>query len=151
MAAPAAEDGWVHDYLLFLDGLTLAIACVSMGNPHAVYFTDEEPDGFALAEIGPKVENHVFFPRRVNFHVAQVLDRGRIKMRTWERGAGITLACGTGACATAVAANRLGLTDDTIEMQVPGGALTIHWPGTGDVLMTGPAESVFAGDWAEPE
>jgi diaminopimelate epimerase len=74
-----------------------------------------------------------------------------MKMRTWERGAGMTLACGTGACAPAVAAHRLGLTDEVVEMAVPGGSLTLRWPGSGDVYMTGPAEVLFEGDWLEPE
>lgn len=148
---PASSDGWAHDYALRVNGTSLTIACVSMGNPHAIYFTNEDPDAFPLTELGPTVEHHELFPRRINFHVAEVLDRGHIKMRTWERGAGITLACGTGASATAVAARRLGLTDDTVEVAVPGGALTIRWPGHGEVFMTGPAETVFEGEWLEPE
>lgn len=151
VAIPASPDGWVHDYPLRVNGTSLPIACVSMGNPHAVHFTDEDPDGFPLAELGPKVEHHELFPRRINFHVAKVQDRTHIKMRTWERGAGMTLACGTGACATAVAARRLGLTDGSVEVKVPGGALTIRWPRDGEVFMTGPAEVVFEGEWLEPE
>ncbi len=151
VSAPAAQDGWVHDYTLKVNGASLSIACVSMGNPHAVYFSAEDPDRFPLAELGPKVEHHELFPRRVNFHVAQVLDRERIRMRTWERGAGMTLACGTGACATAVVGRRLGLTEDAVEVRVPGGVLTIRWLGSGEVFMTGPAETVFSGEWAEPE
>ena len=142
---------WVRDYPLEVDGLTLPIACVSMGNPHAVYFAREAPEGFPLETLGPQIEHHPLFPRRVNFHVAQVVDRSHIRMRTWERGAGMTLACGTGACATAVTSCQLGLTGETVEVHVPGGVLTIRWPGSGDVFMTGPAETVFVGEWIERE
>ncbi len=138
---------WVRDHALTVDGRTLSVACVSMGNPHAIFFTEEPLEDFPLATLGPLVEHHAFFPNRVNFHVATVQHRGRISMRHWERGAGMTLACGTGVCATAVAARQLGLTDAQVEVAVPGGALTIEWQGEGTVLMTGPAERVFAGEW----
>lgn len=138
---------WVRQHPIEVDGRTLEVSCVSMGNPHAVHFIQGPPQEYPLERIGPLVERHPFFPRRVNFHVAQVVDRTHLRVRTWERGAGLTLACGTGACATAVAAHLLGYTDATVEIAVPGGMLTIHWPGQGPVLMTGPAETVFAGEW----
>ena len=142
---------WVRDHPIEVDGRTLSVSCVSMGNPHAVYFTQEPPDSFPLGIIGPLVERHPLFPSRVNFHVAQVLDRGHLRLRSWERGTGMTLACGTGVCATVVAAHQLGFTDEEVEAGVPGGALTIRWPGAGSVLMTGPAETVFTGEWPERE
>ncbi|MEK7214519.1 MAG: diaminopimelate epimerase [Chloroflexota bacterium] len=142
---------WVRSHVLEAGGRSLTVACVSMGNPHAVFFVDKPPDQFPLESVGPLVEHHPFFPKRVNFHVAQVLDRNRIRVRHWERGAGMTLACGTGACGTAVAARQLGLTGDRVEVEVPGGVLTIEWPGSGPVLMTGPAATVYAGEWQERE
>ena len=142
---------WAHNYAIEVEGRRLDVSCVSMGNPHAIHFIDQLPKEFPLEHLGPLVEHHSFFPRRVNFHAVQVLDRSHLRMRTWERGAGLTLACGTGACATAVAAHLLGYTDDTVEIEVPGGMLTIHWPGQGPVLMTGPAESVFSGQWTAGE
>ena len=140
---------WVASADIEVAGQSYRLACVSMGNPHAILFTDLDVAQFPLEALGPQFEHHPFFPRRVNFHVANVLDRGTIRMRTWERGAGITLACGTGACATAVAAQALGLTDPKMDMQVPGGRLTIEWAGTGDVFMTGPVQRVFAGEWPD--
>jgi len=127
-----------------LDGVT--VTCVSMGNPHAVQFV---PDVQAvdLAAIGPRVEHHPLFPHRVNFHVCQVISREELVMRSWERGAGLTLACGTGAAATAVAAHLHGLTEEVVRIRVPGGELELAWDGAGEVLMTGPAEYVFRGDW----
>ncbi len=128
---------------------SLSLTCVSMGNPHAVHFIDRDPEGYDLVNIGPQVENHPFFPERVNFEVAQVLDRTRIKMRVWERGAGLTLACGTGACATLVAARLEGLVDSKATIGLPGGDLLVHWDD-GQVWMTGPAELVFVGEWSAP-
>lgn len=131
-----------------LPDLDLTVTCVSMGNPHAVQFVDEV-EAIDLAALGPRVEHHPLFPRRTNFHVCQVISHGALKMRTWERGAGLTLACGTGAAATAVAARLHGLTDDTVRMHVPGGQLELAWDGAGEVFMSGPADYVFAGNWPE--
>ncbi|HLC29207.1 MAG TPA: diaminopimelate epimerase [Dehalococcoidia bacterium] len=142
---------WVRDYPLEVGDRAFSVACLSMGNPHAVHFFGDPLDTFPLQALGPLVERHLFFPNRVNFHLARVQDRTHIQMRSWERGAGLTLACGTGACAVAVAAFQLGLTEPEVEVRLPGGALTVRWPGSGDVLMTGPAQTVFAGEWPEPE
>ncbi len=128
--------------------LALDTTCVSMGNPHAIQFVDDV-DAIELDRLGPKVEHHHLFPHRVNFSVCQVLSRTHLKMRTWERGAGLTLACGTGASATAVAARLRGLTDEVVTMDVPGGQLELAWDGQGEVFMTGPAEYVYRGDWPE--
>lgn len=130
-------------------GRRFPVTCVSMGNPHAVWFADEPVQEFALREIGPSVEHNPAFPRRVNFEIVNVLRRGAVRARVWERGAGETLACGTGACAIGVAARLNGLTGDTTEVTLPGGTLKIEWDGSGEVFLSGPAVEVFAGDWRE--
>jgi diaminopimelate epimerase len=140
---------WMERHRIEAGGRGFDVACVSMGNPHAIWFIDSDPAEIPLESLGPAVEHHPFFPKRVNFHVAQVIDRTHIRMRTWERGAGLTLACGTGACATAVAAYASGRTDAQVEMALPGGRLTIEWPGDGDVFMTGPAATAYSGEWHE--
>ena len=125
-------------------------AFVSMGNPHAVIFTSDV-QAIDLARLGPLVENHPAFPRRVNAHWVQVYSRGEVTMRSWERGSGITLACGTGACAVAVAGVLTGRTDRTIDAHLPGGDLTLEWrQADNNVYMTGPATEVFSGDWEPP-
>jgi diaminopimelate epimerase len=124
----------------------VSVAVLSMGNPHAV---QEVPDvdQAEVAAQGPLIEHHPRFPKRVNAGFMQVLDRGRIRLRVWERGAGETLACGTGACAAVVAGIRLGRLDPRVDVATRGGLLTIEWAG-GDapVLMTGPAVTVFEGE-----
>jgi diaminopimelate epimerase len=118
---------------------------VSMGNPHLVLFVDDVK-AVALEEIGPKLEHHELFPRRTNVHFAQVVDRGTLIQRTWERGAGATLACGTGACSVAVAGFLTGRTDRKAELRLPGGNLEIEYLEDGRVMMTGPAEIVYTGE-----
>ena len=135
------------DVPISLDGRMLSVACVSMGNPHAVHFVDAPVAGFPLREVGPRVEHHALFPARVNFEVARVLDRGHIESRTWERGVGETMACGTGASAIMVSAHLHGLVDDLVEVREPGGVLTLRWPGAGSVFLTGPAAFVYNGEW----
>jgi len=157
MGAPRllAEEIPVHGYSGRVIGVTPPLiesdyalppmTCVSMGNPHAIFFV---PDVTAvpLADIGRKVETAALFPRRTNVEFAQILDRGHVRMRVWERGAGITLACGSGACGTAVAGILNKLLDSPIAMELEGGTLTIAWPDqSGPVWMTGPAVEVFAG------
>ena len=132
-----------------IDGMELPLNLVSMGNPHAVYFSREPVSDFPLLQLGPKVENLDIFPRRVNFEVARVMDRQRIELRVWERGAGETLACGSGACAVAVAAQLHGYVDSKVDINLPGGTLQVEWDGSGEVLMSGPAEKVFSGEWPE--
>ena len=120
---------------------------VSMGNPHAVIFTDDVKS-VPLDHIGPIVEHHKAFPKRINAHWAQIHSRSELTMRTWERGSGITLACGTGACAVAVAGVLTGRTDRKILAHLPGGDLTIEWrESDNNVYMTGPATEVFSGNW----
>jgi diaminopimelate epimerase len=135
------------DYPITVDGRRLEITCVSIGNPHAVVFLKEPVTQFPLERLGPLVEHHPLFPQRVNFSVANVVDRKEVRARVWERGAGLTMACGTSACAIAVAARLHGLVEDTLELELPGGRLQLEWDGESQVLLTGPAELVFVGDW----
>jgi diaminopimelate epimerase len=118
---------------------------VSMGNPHAIFWVDDV-EAYDLTRFGPLLENHPIFPERANITLAHIVDHDHIVMRTWERGAGLTKACGSAACATAVAAARLKRTGRLVNMTLPGGALTIEWRQRDDhVLMTGPAAFEFAG------
>lgn len=127
----------------------LSMTCVSTGNPHAVFFTDSLAR-VPLRDWGPKIERHPLFPQRTNVHFVQVIDRGRVKMATWERGSGITQACGTGASAVCVAGVLNGLTDRRIVATLPGGDLKLEWDqATNHVFMTGPATEVFTGVWPD--
>src|SRR4051812_19617197 len=138
-----------HEYRLSVaQGNELVDATfVSMGNPHAVIFTTDVK-GLDLARIGPPLENHKAFPRRMNVHWAQVISRDEVIMRTWERGSGITWACGTGACAVGVAGVLTGRTNRKILAHLPGGDLTLEWrESDNNVYMTGPATEVFSGEW----
>jgi diaminopimelate epimerase len=130
-----------------VSGRTLDVTAVSTGNPHAVVYVDDVA-GFPVETVGPVLENHPSFPRRVNVHFVQVLGPCEVRMRTWERGSGITLACGTGACAVCVAGVLTGRTGRAILAHLPGGDLRLEWP-TDDapVFMTGPATEVFSGEW----
>lgn len=111
---------------------------VNVGNPHAIFWVDSDPDGFDLARLGPLLENHPIFPERANISIAQVTGPDRIKVRVWERGAGLTRACGTAACAVGVAAVRKGLAGRTVTVDLPGGPLTIEWrESDSHILMTG--------------
>ena len=127
-------------------GRTLEVTCVSMGNPHAVTFVDEVNDDWVL-NIGPQVEVHEAFPRKINAEFIQVVSRSEIIMRVWERGSGETLACGTGACASVVAGVLAGLLDRNVLVRLTGGDLEIEWAESGEVYMTGPAAEVFSGEW----
>jgi len=127
-------------------GRKLEVTCVSMGNPHCITFVDEITDEWVLG-VGPKIEVHPAFPRKINAEFVQVISPREIRMRVWERGSGETLACGTGACASAVAAVLNGLCERTILCHLPGGDLTLEWSESGEVFMTGPATEVFSGVW----
>jgi diaminopimelate epimerase len=139
----------ILDYPLTIDDRKLALSFVSMGNPHAVCFTEQPIADFPLSLIGPKVEKHPLFPNRTNFEVARVLKRNQIEARVWERGAGETLACGSGACAIAVIARLHGYADNKVEIKLPGGTLSVEWDGKGEVSLSGPAEIVFSGEWPD--
>lgn len=127
-------------------GRNLEVTCVSMGNPHCVTFVDELTDGW-VHTVGPEIELHSAFPRRVNAEFVNVLSRQEMRMRVWERGSGETLACGTGACASLVAAVLNDLTDRTVLCHLRGGDLTLEWASSNDVYLTGPAVEVFSGEW----
>ena len=139
----------ILNYPLVIDRRELPLCLVSMGNPHAVTFISQPVADFPLAEIGPKVEMHTMFTRRTNFEAARVLSRTKIEVRVWERGVGETLACGSGASAVAVAARLLDYVDDDVNIILAGGSLAVCWDGLRDVLLSGPVEEVFVGDWPE--
>ena len=143
----ATGDGPVLDVPLEVDGETLRVSSVSMGNPHAVIFV-EDPDRADVGRLGPLIERHGAFPNRTNVEFVTPIGRDRIRQRTWERGVGETLACGSGACAVAVVAMLRGAVDDEVSIELRGGELEIDWKG-GDapVIMTGPAAEVFTGQY----
>jgi diaminopimelate epimerase len=128
-------------------GAELTLNLVSMGNPHAVHFTREPVADFPMSEIGPLVENLPIFPNRVNFEVARVLDDKNIEARVWERGVGETLACGSGTCAITVASKLLGYTGSKVDIHLRGGVLHGIWNGNREVVIGGPAEIVYEGNW----
>ena len=135
----------VIDTALQTEDGTYRVTCVSMGNPHAVLFVDNTAE-LALDKIGPGFENHVSFPNRINTEFVQIIDRGHVRMRVWERGSGETLACGTGCCAVGVACALGGRTGDKVLVDVLGGQLEIEWDrASNNVWMTGPARTVFEG------
>ena len=141
----ASKASSVVDRPLLVDGRSWQVTCVSMGNPHCITFV-EDVDALNLEQIGPSFEHHSAFPERTNTEFVQVLERDRLRMRVWERGAGITLACGTGACATLVAAVLLEKADERAVVELPGGDLDIRWDRETDrIHMMGPAQRVFAG------
>jgi diaminopimelate epimerase len=136
-----------HVFHYELDGQGMDLVPVSTGNPHSVTFV-EDVQSLDLNRIGPLAENHPAFPKRVNAHWAQVLGRGELRMRTWERGSGITWACGTGACAVCVAGVLTGRSDRRVLVHLPGGDLQIEWrESDNNLYMTGPATEVFSGEW----
>lgn len=137
----------VINHSIMVDGVEYKVTCVSMGNPHAVVFIDEDPINLDLDKIGPKFEHHEFFPERVNTEFIQVIDKNTMKMRVWERGSGETLACGTGACASVVAGVLNHLTNQKVKVCLLGGDLNIHYDEVQNkVFMTGPATKVFDGE-----
>ncbi|WP_312790901.1 diaminopimelate epimerase [Diaphorobacter nitroreducens] len=153
--APVSQ-GSGQKWPLALDGqasaATLLVAVVSMGNPHAVQLVDDV-DTAPVAQTGPLIESHPRFPQRVNAGYLQIVNRGEVRLRVYERGAGETLACGTGACAAVVAGIRLGLLDARVQVHTRGGLLTIDWAGglQDPVFMTGPATTVFEGEIDIPD
>lgn len=141
-----ASPGPVVDAELRAGGQSFRATCVSMGNPHCVLYVDDV-DAAPVTTLGPKLEYHEAFPNRVNVEFVQIVSRTRLRQRTWERGTGETLACGSGACAVAVASMLRGVADPRVEIELRGGTLTIEWQGPGkSVFMTGPAATVFTGE-----
>jgi diaminopimelate epimerase len=145
---PVKTDGDPLHVRIELEDQSFEAASLGMGNPHAVIFT-EDPDTIALESIGPRIETHAMFPELANVEFARVESPDEVRMRVWERGSGQTLACGTGACAVAVAARVLAGTNPTVTVHMPGGDLEVEWAGSVDdpksVYMTGPAEKSFEG------
>ena len=142
---PFRADSSATSYDLRVDGERYEISAVSMGNPHAVLQVDDV-NRAPVDRLGPAIEGHSRFPRRCNVGFMQIVDRGEINLRVFERGVGETLACGTGACAAVVAGRRLGLLDENVRVNLPGGSLSIDWPEEGhSVMMTGSATRVFEG------
>lgn len=142
---PFEAAGEAVTYELQVDDQTLQVAAVSMGNPHCVTLVDDV-QRFPVERLGPLVEQHPRFPRKVNAGFMQVVDAHRARLRVYERGAGETQACGTGACAAAVAGIRMGVLRSPVAIELPGGTLQISWDGSGEpVMMTGPAARVYEG------
>jgi diaminopimelate epimerase len=137
------------NYPVTVDGEELKMSFVSMGNPHAIYFLQSPVSDFPLSRLGPAVEQHKLFPNRVNFEVAHIINHKEIEVRVWERGVGETLGCGSGACAVAVCAQLLGYTGSKVDIKLPGGILEVEWDRVGEVLLSGPAETVFSGEWPD--
>jgi diaminopimelate epimerase len=136
-------------YPVCIDGLELQLNLVSMGNPHAIHFCQHPVSDFPLSQLGPKVEYLEIFPNRTNFEVARVINPQQIEVRVWERGVGETLACGSGACAVAVAAQLHGYIGNKVDIKLPGGILQVEWDGSREVMLSGPAEKVFTGEWQD--
>lgn len=144
LPARVGGEDWIDRELDF-GGYARRATLVTIGNPHAVMFFDEDIEGLDLPTIGPAVERSAIFPERINAEFARVLSRKKIAMRVWERGSGETMACGTGACAVAVAAAQCGYCDREVRVHLPGGDLQIAWNDDGHVYMTGPAAFVCDG------
>ena len=142
---PMASAVDTQNFALPLEGQSIPASAVSMGNPHCVIFVPDA-DKAPVAQLGPRIETHPLFPKKVNAEFVSVIGENRLRMRVWERGVGITLACGTGACAAAVAAVRLGKTGRKVEVVLDGGSLFIEWrQSDGHVIMTGPAVTAYRG------
>ncbi len=128
-------------------GVDYDVSLVSMGNSHAVHFTETPVADFPLEEVGYLMERHRAFADSVNFEIVNVIDRGRVEARVWERGVGETLACGSGACAIGVAGRLLGTLDQPVDVKLPGGVLRVDWDGSNGIFLSGAAETVFTGEW----
>ena len=142
--ARTTPDSRVINEVLKVDGTRFEITAVSVGNPHVIVFEDKL-ENFPVARYGPLIETHKAFPERTNVHFVKVIGSAEIRIRTWERGAGETLACGTGACASVIASVLNNKTGRNVLVHLPGGDLRIEWTGDNRVVMTGPAEEVFEG------
>jgi diaminopimelate epimerase len=137
----------VVDHPLRVAGRTVAVTCLSIGNPHAVALVGQDVDDYPLERVGDAVMHHAMFPNRVNFEIVQIVDRRTIRVRVYERGEGETLASGTGSTASVIAARLHGLVDDRVRVLLRGGELAVHWPGEGQATLEGPAVEVFSGVW----
>ena len=148
---PAAVGGLdrVFDYPLKVGGRTLKVTCLGIGNPHCVIFPDGPVADFPLLELGPLVEKHAIFPKRVNFEIVNVMSKTQIRARIFERGAGETMSSGTGSTASMIASRIHGFVGDEVEVLLRGGILKISWPGKGEAFLEGPAVEVFTGVWPD--
>jgi diaminopimelate epimerase len=135
------------DRIIKINGNDLLLHLISIGNPHAVHFTNDSVFDFPLIQLGPKVEQHKLFPDETNFEVVRIIDNKNVEARVWERGVGETLACGSGACAVAVAGVLLGLIDNKVNINLPGGTLKVEWNIASEVFLSGPAVTTFIGEW----
>jgi len=145
----AVEGERAVDVPIDVSGQSLQMTCVSMGNPHAVFYV-ESVAAWPIETLGPTIERHTCFPERVNVHAVEVVSPQEVTVRTWERGSGLTLACGTGACAVCVAGVLSGRTGRRLLVHVPGGDLDVAWPDdAAEVRLTGPVEEVFSGTWPD--
>ena len=135
------------DYPVTIGDMELPLTFVAMGNPHAIYFQKQAVTEFPLSNVGPAIENNELFPNRTNFEVARIIDHSSIEVRVWERGVGETLSCGSGACAVAVTSLVLNYISNPVVIKLPGGILQVDWNGIGEVLLSGPAEIVYDGEW----
>jgi diaminopimelate epimerase len=143
---PLEQEVDTKSFVLTVDGAALKASAVSVGNPHCILFV-EDAERANVAKLGPKIEHHPMFPARANVEFVSPISRARLRMRVWERGVGITRACGTGACATAVAAVRLGLAERKVDIVLDGGTLALEWRESDNhVLMTGPVALAYTGD-----
>lgn len=145
----AEGPGPIKELPLSVDNGVLSVTCVSMGNPHAVHFTRTPVAEVDLTRIGPLVEGNARFPQHTNFEIVNVESRTHLRARVWERGVGMTLACGTGAAATLVAARLHGLVEERATVSLPGGDLELSWDGEGPVFLEGPAAYAFEGIWSD--
>lgn len=153
LAQPAGETVDILpsiQYKLALNGMVLSLDIVSIGNPHAVHFTEKSVGKYPLSKIGSDIE-HQFSPLGMNFEVARIISDRLIEVRVWEHGVGETLACGSGACATMVAGRLHGYIGSVATIKLPGGELKVTWDGKGEVYLSGPAEAVFTGEWPDTE
>ena len=144
-ALPFDAQDLTNVYQLDVAGETVEISAISLGNPHAVLLVDDV-DTAPVERLGPAIERHSRFPQRTNVGFVCPVTRSKIRLRVWERGVGETLACGSGACAAAVACYRLGRIDEEIEVELPGGIASVRWPGKGPVFLRGPAVTVYRGE-----
>ena len=144
-ALPFDAQDEANVYQLDVAGETVEISAISLGNPHAVLLVDDV-DTAPVERLGPAIERHSRFPQRTNVGFACPITRSKIRLRVWERGVGETLACGSGACAAAVACHRLGRIDEEIEVELPGGIASVRWSGQGPVFLRGPAVTVYRGE-----
>jgi diaminopimelate epimerase len=139
----------VMNRVITIDGKALLLSLISVGNPHAVHFINNNVMNFPLADVGPEVERHKLFPDETNFEVVKIINRNKIEARVWERGVGETLACGSGACAIMAAGQLAGKLDNKVEMKLPGGILKVEldYRKDNNIYLSGPTETVFSGEW----